>query len=173
MMAIVAAPVAILFPNVSRVAITERKAKAAVNKLKMAPTSNPSITPRPTAKPASAVFKTHCREGAARIAKANKFMAQASGQAASPQQAGENAVVLDRPVTVGTRLAVNDHIMWVADVRPEKLIMRAAVDEEDKVYVKEGQIVRMTLYAFPGQVFFCVAVVMLVIGALTWFGNRK
>src|SRR5256714_14305699 len=40
----------------------------------------------------------------------------------------ENAVVLDRPVTVGTRLAVNDHIMWVADVRPEKLIMRAAVD---------------------------------------------
>ncbi len=48
----------------------------------------------------------------------------------------ENAVVLDRPVTVGTRLAVNDHIMWVADVRPEKLIMRAAVDEEDKVYDK-------------------------------------
>jgi hypothetical protein len=26
---------------------------------------------------------------------------------------------------------------------------------------------------FPGQVFFCVAVVMLIIGALTWFGNRK
>src|SRR5258706_3425531 len=65
----------------------------------------------------------------------------------------ENAVVLDRPVTVGTRLAVNDHIMWVADVRPEKLIMRAAVDEEDKVYVKEGQIVRMTLYAYAGRTF--------------------
>jgi multidrug efflux pump subunit AcrA (membrane-fusion protein) len=65
----------------------------------------------------------------------------------------ENAVVLDRPVTVGTRLAVNDHIMWVADVRPEKLVMRAAVDEEDKVYVKEGQIVRMTLYAYAGRTF--------------------
>jgi len=65
----------------------------------------------------------------------------------------ENAVVLDRPVTVGTRLAVNDHIMWVADVRPEKLVMRAAVDEEDKVYVKEGQVVRMTLYAYAGQTF--------------------
>src|SRR5438445_2118940 len=65
----------------------------------------------------------------------------------------ENAVVLDRPVTVGTRLAVNDHLMWVADVRPEKLIMRAAVDEEDKVYVKEGQMVRMTLYAYAGRAF--------------------
>jgi multidrug efflux pump subunit AcrA (membrane-fusion protein) len=65
----------------------------------------------------------------------------------------ENAVVLDRPVTMGTRLAVNDHIMWVADVRPEKLIMRAAVDEEDKVYVKEGQMVRMTLYAYAGRAF--------------------
>jgi multidrug efflux pump subunit AcrA (membrane-fusion protein) len=65
----------------------------------------------------------------------------------------ENAVVLNRPITVGTRLAVNDHIMWVADVRPEKLIMRAAVDEEDKVYVKEGQVVRMTLYAYAGRTF--------------------
>ena len=26
---------------------------------------------------------------------------------------------------------------------------------------------------FPGQVFFCVAVVMLIIGALTWFNNRR
>jgi hypothetical protein len=26
---------------------------------------------------------------------------------------------------------------------------------------------------FPGQVFFCVAVVMLIVGALTWFSNRK
>jgi hypothetical protein len=26
---------------------------------------------------------------------------------------------------------------------------------------------------FPGQVFFCVMVVMLVVGGLTWFGNRK
>jgi hypothetical protein len=26
---------------------------------------------------------------------------------------------------------------------------------------------------FPGQVFFCVAVVMLIIGALTWFANHR
>ena len=26
---------------------------------------------------------------------------------------------------------------------------------------------------FPGQVFFVIACVMLVIGALTWFNNRK
>jgi RND family efflux transporter MFP subunit len=65
----------------------------------------------------------------------------------------EAGVVLDRPITVGTRVPVNEHIMWVADVRPEKLIMRAAVDEEDKVYVKEGQMVRMTLYAYAGRAF--------------------
>src|SRR5438552_5857997 len=27
----------------------------------------------------------------------------------------DTAVVLDRPVTIGTRVAVNDHLMWVAD----------------------------------------------------------
>lgn len=26
---------------------------------------------------------------------------------------------------------------------------------------------------FPGQLFFCVTVVMVVIGGLTWYGNRK
>jgi hypothetical protein len=26
---------------------------------------------------------------------------------------------------------------------------------------------------YPGQIFFCVVVVMIVIGGLTWFGNRK
>src|SRR5438874_12777673 len=31
--------------------------------------------------------------------------------------------------------------------------MRAAVDEEEKVYVKEGQIARMTLYAYAGRTF--------------------
>jgi multidrug efflux pump subunit AcrA (membrane-fusion protein) len=65
----------------------------------------------------------------------------------------DNAVVLDRPATLSTRVAVNDHLMQIADVRPEKLIMRAAVDEEDKAYVKPGQTVRMTLYAFPGRNF--------------------
>jgi hypothetical protein len=65
----------------------------------------------------------------------------------------EFGVVLDRPVTTGTRVAVNDHLLWLADVRPEQLIMRAAVDEEDKVTVKEGQMVRMTLYAYAGRAF--------------------
>ena len=26
---------------------------------------------------------------------------------------------------------------------------------------------------YPGQIFFCVAVVMVVIGGLTWYGNRR
>src|SRR5688500_10793919 len=40
-------------------------------------------------------------------------------------------VVLDRPTPQGTRLAVNDPVMRVADVSPGKLVMRAQVDEED------------------------------------------
>lgn len=60
----------------------------------------------------------------------------------------EQAVVLDRPVSLGTRLAVNDPVMTVADVRPEKLVMRASVDEEDVTSVRAGQVVRMVLYAF-------------------------
>jgi len=65
----------------------------------------------------------------------------------------DNATVLDRPLSVGTRLAVNDPILTVADVRPEKLVMRAAVDEENKTQVFEGQTVRMTLFAFPDRTF--------------------
>ncbi|MGE5608291.1 MAG: efflux RND transporter periplasmic adaptor subunit [Bacillota bacterium] len=65
----------------------------------------------------------------------------------------DNAQVLDRPVTIGTRLAVNDHIMQVADARPENLVMRAAVDEEDKTQVHLNQLVHMTLYAFGDRVF--------------------
>lgn len=67
-------------------------------------------------------------------------------------------VVLDRPVAQGTRLAVNDHVMRVADVRPGKLVMRAAVDEEDITKVRvdpaDPQLVQMSLYAFsprPGE----------------------
>ena len=69
-----------------------------------------------------------------------------------------DGVVLDRPVSQGTRLAVNDHVMRVADVRPGKLVMRAAVDEEDIVKVRvdrdDPQLVQMSLYAFsprPGE----------------------
>ena len=61
--------------------------------------------------------------------------------------------VLDRPATVGTRLAVNDHVMQIADVRPDTLIMRAAVDEEDKTFVRPGQTVRMVLYAYENRSF--------------------
>ena len=64
-----------------------------------------------------------------------------------------DGTVLDRPATIGTRLAVNDHIMQVADVRPDTLIMRAAVDEEDKTFVRPGQTVRMVLYAFENRSF--------------------
>ena len=64
-----------------------------------------------------------------------------------------DGVVLDRPESIGTRLAVNDHIMQVADVRPENLVMRAQVDEEDKNKVRLDQTVRMTLYSFPDEVF--------------------
>ncbi len=62
-----------------------------------------------------------------------------------------DGVVLNRPTSVGTRLAVNDPLMLVANVAPESLIMRAAVDEEDIAKVRTDQVVRMTLYAFPGR----------------------
>jgi HlyD family secretion protein len=64
-----------------------------------------------------------------------------------------DGVVLDRPTSIGTRVAINDVLMRVADVKPVNLVMRAAVDEEDIAEVSVGQTVRMTLYAFPGQVF--------------------
>jgi RND family efflux transporter MFP subunit len=61
--------------------------------------------------------------------------------------------VLDRPLAIRTRVAINDRIMTVADVRPEKLVMRAAVDEEDVTSAHVGQTVRMTLYAYEGRSF--------------------
>ena len=61
--------------------------------------------------------------------------------------------MLDRPTSLGTRVAVNDHLMQIADVTPTNLVMRAAVDEEDKNKVRLGQLVRMTLYSFPGEIF--------------------
>jgi len=64
-----------------------------------------------------------------------------------------DGVVLDRPTSIGTRVAVNDAIMRVADVKPSNLVMRAAVDEEDVANVSVGQTVRMTLYSFAGQSF--------------------
>jgi HlyD family secretion protein len=64
-----------------------------------------------------------------------------------------DGVVLNRPLSVGTRVAINDPVMIVADVRPEKLIMRAAVDEEDVTKVRPSQIVRMTLYSYDDRTF--------------------
>lgn len=64
-----------------------------------------------------------------------------------------DGVVLDRPTSLGTRVAVNDHLMLVADVSAQNLVMRAAVDEEDKNKVHPGQMVRMTLYSFPAESF--------------------
>jgi multidrug resistance efflux pump len=64
-----------------------------------------------------------------------------------------DGAVLDRPISLGTRLAVNDHIMQIADVSPAQLLMRAAVDEEDINKVRVDQPVKMTLYSFAGEIF--------------------
>lgn len=63
-----------------------------------------------------------------------------------------DGVVLDRPTALGTRVAINDQVMRIADVTPANLVMRAAVDEEDITKVRLEQDVRMTLYSFPGQI---------------------
>jgi HlyD family secretion protein len=66
-----------------------------------------------------------------------------------------DGTVLDWPISDGTRVAINDHILQMADVRPDHLVMRAQVDEEDKNRLRPpvsddpGQVVKMTLYAYP------------------------
>jgi multidrug efflux pump subunit AcrA (membrane-fusion protein) len=62
-----------------------------------------------------------------------------------------DGIVLDWPVANRTRQAINDTVLTLADVRPEKLVMRAAVDEEDKNKLHVGQLVQMTLYSFPND----------------------
>jgi HlyD family secretion protein len=64
-----------------------------------------------------------------------------------------DGAVLDRPTSLGTRVAINDHLMQVADVSPPNMVMRSSVDEEDVGQVRQDQTVRMTLYSFPGEVF--------------------
>lgn len=64
-----------------------------------------------------------------------------------------DGVVLDRPVSTGTRVRVNDPLMHLAQVNPQDLIMRAAVDEEDKTRVSLDQPVHMTLYSYPQRLF--------------------
>jgi RND family efflux transporter MFP subunit len=82
--------------------------------------------------------------------------ALASAQAELDKQQVRSPIdgaVLDRPISLGTRLAVNDHIMQIADVSPDNLLMRAAVDEEDINKVRVDQPVKMTLYSFAGEIF--------------------
>jgi HlyD family secretion protein len=62
-----------------------------------------------------------------------------------------DGIVLDWPVANRTRQVINDTVLTLADVRPEKLVMRAAVDEEDKNKLHVGQLVQMTLYSFPND----------------------
>lgn len=64
-----------------------------------------------------------------------------------------DGVVLDHPAAVGTRLRVNDDVLRVADVSPAALVMRAAVDEEDKTHIRLGQTVKASLYSYPERVF--------------------
>ncbi|GIW77243.1 MAG: hypothetical protein KatS3mg104_2306 [Phycisphaerae bacterium] len=59
-----------------------------------------------------------------------------------------DGVVLDRPTSQGTRVAINDILMRVANVTQEHLVMRASVDEEDVTHCRIGQAVKMSLYAF-------------------------
>jgi multidrug efflux pump subunit AcrA (membrane-fusion protein) len=61
--------------------------------------------------------------------------------------------VLDWPVTIGSRVPVNGPLMKVANVAPDKLVMRASVDEEDKTRVVVGQQVKVSLYAYEGKIF--------------------
>jgi RND family efflux transporter MFP subunit len=64
-----------------------------------------------------------------------------------------DGVVLDWPVSTGTRVKVNDMLMTVANVHYDKLVMRTNVDEEDKTRVALDQVVQLTLYSYPGRVF--------------------
>ena len=66
-----------------------------------------------------------------------------------------DGVVLDRPLSIGTRVDINNQLMKVADIVPDKLVMRAAVDEEDIIKVHVDQLVRMTLYSYPDRAFDC------------------
>jgi multidrug efflux pump subunit AcrA (membrane-fusion protein) len=64
-----------------------------------------------------------------------------------------DGVILDRPASPGTHLNVNDHVMLIADVRPQNLVMRAQVDEENMTLVRERQEVQMSLYSYPNRLF--------------------
>jgi multidrug efflux pump subunit AcrA (membrane-fusion protein) len=68
-----------------------------------------------------------------------------------------DGTVLDWPVSDGTRVAINDHVLQLADVSPGHLVMRAQVDEEDKNKLlpptpDNRQVVEMTLYAYPNEI---------------------
>ena len=64
-----------------------------------------------------------------------------------------DGVVLDWPVTIGTRVRENDLIMNVADVRFDHLVLRVNVDEEDITRVRLKQPVKISLYSYPERLF--------------------
>ncbi len=64
-----------------------------------------------------------------------------------------DGVVLDQPIAQGTRVDINGHIMQLADVAVQSLIVRAAVDEENVAGVEISQHVKIALYSFPGRTF--------------------
>jgi RND family efflux transporter MFP subunit len=85
--------------------------------------------------------------------------AQAADRAAQEMLARQtlrspiDGVILDQPIAQGTRVEINGHVMQLADVAVQSLIVRAAVDEENVAGVQTGQHVKMTLYSFPHRTF--------------------
>lgn len=86
------------------------------------------------------------------VAKANFGVAQWNSQQ-QELRSPIGGVILDWPVSTRTRVGLNDLLMTIADVRSERLVMRAQVDEEDRNKLFEGQRVLMTLYSFPEDKF--------------------
>lgn len=83
-------------------------------------------------------------------------LASARAEAAKQQVTSPtDGVVLDRPTPAGTRVdaTMNNHLMTIADVSQDALVMRAQVDEEDIAAVHVGQRVKLTLYAFGDTLF--------------------
>jgi RND family efflux transporter MFP subunit len=64
-----------------------------------------------------------------------------------------DGVVLDWPLTRGTRVRENDLLLHVGNVAPEALVLRANVDEEDVTRIRPLQVVKVSLYAYPQRVF--------------------
>lgn len=60
-------------------------------------------------------------------------------------------VISQRPVVLGETVSIASHIATI--IRPEKIYVKATVDEVDAGRVSAGQPVTITIDAFPGKVF--------------------